>query len=203
MQDFTLIFGILKIMKKIIAKLVLKIWGWKVVLDGDKENLNRCVVVVAPHTHNVEYVLGVMAYWTIGKPFKIIIKDAHTKAWYGFVIKALGGIGINRSQRNDLVNVISQEFEKEDFSLIITPEGTRSFVQKWKKGFYHIAMQSQLPVALAVGDFKAKKMYIGHTISFEKLQKISYQGLLDEISKYIRDRKVEAKIPKNWNPNIQ
>jgi 1-acyl-sn-glycerol-3-phosphate acyltransferase len=131
-----------------------KIMGWKVVLQGDVNNLNRCILVVAPHTHNMEYILGNFAYWSLNKPLKIIIKDAHTKAWYGSIVKGLGGIGIDRSQKNDLVNFVARQFAKEDFSLVITPEGTRSWVPKWRKGFYHMALAAKVPIVLAAGDLK-------------------------------------------------
>ena len=88
----------MKFIKKIIAQFVLWIWGWKIVLEGPASNLERCVLVVAPHTANEEYLLGNFAYWALEKPLKIIIKDAHTKSWYGSIIKALGGIGIDRRQ---------------------------------------------------------------------------------------------------------
>ena len=65
-----------------------------------------------------------MVYWKFGKRLKVIIKDSHTKAFYGGIIKSIGAIGIDRSQKNDLINVIAREFEKEDFSLVITPEGS-------------------------------------------------------------------------------
>jgi len=72
-------------------------------MEGPASNLDRCILVVAPHTANDEYILGNLSYWVLDKKLKVIIKDAHTKAWYGFIIKALGGIGIDRSQRNNLV----------------------------------------------------------------------------------------------------
>ena len=68
-------------MKKLIGKLMLKLLGWKIVLEGDVNNLNRCILVVAPHTANEEYLLGNFAYWALEKPLKIIIKDAHTKSF--------------------------------------------------------------------------------------------------------------------------
>ena len=52
-------------MKKLFAKLILKIIGWKIVLQGDVDNLDRCILVVAPHTHNSEYLLGNLAYTSI------------------------------------------------------------------------------------------------------------------------------------------
>ncbi len=190
-------------MKKLIGKLALKLLGWKVVLHGDVNNLNRCILVVAPHTHNMEYLLGNFAYWSLGKPLKIIIKDAHTKSWYGSIVKGLGGIGIDRSQKNDLVNFVAKEFEKEDFSLVITPEGTRSWVPKWRKGFYHMAMSAKVPIVVAAGDFKKKIVYLGYTITYEELSQMTYEELLQKISDYYKKYDITPKIAENWNPNIQ
>jgi len=144
-----------------------------------------------------------IAYWILDKPLKIIIKDAHTNAWYGGIVKALGGIGINRSQKNDLVNFISQQFQKEDFSLVICPEGTRSKVNKWKKGFYYMAIQAKVPIVIATGDFKRKRLYIGYTIPYERLVNMPYEDILKEISDYLIKYDITPKIPENWNPNIQ
>ncbi|WP_234109179.1 MULTISPECIES: 1-acyl-sn-glycerol-3-phosphate acyltransferase [Chryseobacterium] len=189
-------------MKKILAKLILKIIGWKVVLQGDVDNLNRCILVVAPHTHNSEYLLGNLAYWSLGKPLKVIIKDAHTKAWYGGIVKAIGGIGIDRSQKNDLVNFVAKQFEKEDFSLVITPEGTRSWVPKWRKGFYHMALAAKVPIVLAAGDFKRKVINLGYLIPYEKIASETYEELMKEIQDYYVKFDVQPKIPENWNPSI-
>ncbi|WP_312076843.1 1-acyl-sn-glycerol-3-phosphate acyltransferase [Chryseobacterium sp.] len=189
-------------MKKLLGKLILKTIGWKVVLQGDANVLNRCILVVAPHTHNSEYILGNLAYWSLGRPLKIIIKDAHTKAWYGSVVKGLGGIGIDRSQKNDLINFVAKQFEKEDFSLVITPEGTRSWVPKWRKGFYHMALAAKVPIVLAAGDFKRKTMYLGYTIPYEKIASVPYEEIMKEIEEYYIKYDIVPKIPANWNPDI-
>ena len=190
-------------MKKLIGKFMLWILGWKVVLQGHVDNLDRCVLVVAPHTANDEYLLGNFSYWALGKKLKIIIKDQHTKALYGFLVKGLGGIGIDRSQKNDLVNFVANEFKKDDFSLVITPEGTRSWVPKWRKGFYHMALSAKVPIVLAAGDFKRKIIYLGYMISYEELTKITYEELLQKIENYYKEYDIKPKIPENWNPDIQ
>lgn len=187
-------------MKKLLGKLGLKILGWKIVLDGDVNNLDRCILVVAPHTANLEYILGNLAYWVLGKNLKVIIKDEHTKAWYGFAIKALGGIGIDRSQRNDLVNFVDQQFKKEDFSLVITPEGTRSRVGKWKKGFYFMALKSKVPIILGAGDFGRKEIHLGKVISVHELETKTYEEIMAELEIYYS--KIIPKYPENWNPKI-
>lgn len=190
----------LDFMKKLFGKLMLKLVGWKVVLEGDVNNLDRCILVVAPHTANDEYMLGNFAYWSLGKPLKVIIKDQHTKAWYGFLIKAMGGIGIDRSQKNDLVNFVVNEFKKDDFSLVITPEGTRSWVPKWRKGFYHMALAAKVPIVIAAGDFKDKIIYLGKKISVEELETRSYEDIMAEMEEYYK--KITPKFPEKWNPKI-
>ncbi len=189
-------------MKKLVAKSILNLMGWKVVLHGDVENLNRCILVVAPHTHNMEYILGNLAYVSLGKKLKIIIKDAHTKAWYGGVVRGIGGIGIDRSQKNDMVNFVVKEFEKDDFSLVITPEGTRSWVPKWRKGFYHMAVAAKVPIVLAAGDFKRKIIYLGYKIPYERIVSMPYEDLLKEIKEYYIKHDITPKIAENWNPDI-
>ena len=190
----------LLIMRKIIGTLLLKLLGWKVVLEGDLENLNRCVLIVAPHTDNIEYLLGNLVYWKYKKPLRVIIKDAHTKAWYGFIVKALGGIGINRSQRNNLVQFVTDLFKKEDFSLVICPEGTRSRVEKWKLGFYHMALSARVSIVFGGADFKTKKIHIGRKISVEDLESRSFESIMDEIQDYYKD--FTPKYPEKWNPKI-
>ena len=190
-------------MKKILAKIILKIIGWKIVLQGDVDNLDRCILVVAPHTHNSEYLLGNLAYWALDKKLKIIIKDAHTKnPFYGWIVKAIGGIGIDRSQKNDLVNFVANEFKKDDFSLVITPEGTRSWVPKWRKGFYHMAMAAKVPIVLAAGDFKRKIVYLGYTIPYERIASAPFEEIMEEIENYYIKNDIHPKIPSNWNPKI-
>lgn len=187
-------------MKKIISKLLLKLLGWKIVLEGDVNNLNRCILVVAPHTANDEYFLGNLAYWALDKPLKVIIKDQHTKAWYGGLVKALGGIGIDRSQKNNLVDFVAEQFEKESFSLVITPEGTRSWVPKWRLGFYHMALRAKVPIVFAAGDFKTKTLHLGKKISVEDLQSRSFESVMTEIEDYFS--KFTPKYPEKYNPKI-
>jgi 1-acyl-sn-glycerol-3-phosphate acyltransferase len=189
-------------MKKIIGKLILKILGWKIVLHGDVSNFDRCILVVAPHTYNLEYILGNLAYWSLGKNLKVIIKDAHTKAWYGALVRSLGGIGIDRSQKNNLVNFVAEQFKKEDFSLVITPEGTRSRVEKWRKGFYHMALAAKVPLVLASGDFKRKTLFMGYKIPLERLETESFETIMQEIEEYYIKNDIQPKIKENWNPKI-
>ena len=130
----------------------------------------------------------------------MIIKDAHTKAWYGPIVKALGGVGVDRSQKNDLINFVVNEFKKDDFSLVITPEGTRSWVPKWRKGFYHMAIAAKVPIVVAAGDFRTKQIHLGYLISVHDLETRTFEDIMAEMEEYYK--KITPKIPENWNPKI-
>lgn len=187
-------------MKKIIANFLLNLLGWTVKVEGDLEDLDRCVLVVAPHTSNTDFILGVLTYWKLKKRLKVIIKDTHTKAFYGSLIKANGAIGIDRSKKGDLVAKVSDLFKKESFSLVITPEGSRSYAEKWRLGFYHMALEAKVPIVLVSGDYKHKLIKIGHTFSVEELQIRTLESVLEEIETYFK--LVTPKHPKLYNPKI-
>ncbi len=58
----------------------------------------------------------------------------------GGVLRWFGGVAVDRSKSNNFVEATAAVFETHpDFKLCITPEGTRSRVEKLKTGFYWIA----------------------------------------------------------------
>lgn len=124
-------------------------------------------MVCAPHTSNWDFLYAVSAFWKIGIPMKLFIKDDWTKPWYGFFIKWLGGIGVNRSQRTNLTDYAATLLKDESkrLYLINTPEATRSFAEKWKHGFYHIAKKAEVPILLAYCDYNKKEVGVGVAIN--------------------------------------
>ena len=58
-------------------------------------------------------------------------------------------------------------------TILITPEGTRSRVRKFKTGFYQIALQAQVPIIPIIFDYGAKKIKV--------LERIYVKGTPGEI----------------------
>lgn len=187
-------------MKKIISKILLRIVGWKVEIEGDTKELDRCILIVAPHTSNWDYLLGILTYWKLGKKLKVIIKDSHTKAFYGPIIKWIGAIGIDRSKKEGLIKSVSKRFTKENFSLVITPEGSRAYAEKWRHGFYHMAIAAKVPIVIATGDYQTKRIKIGYTIPYNDLLQRSVESILDELQTYLKN--IHPRFPKNYNPKF-
>ena len=175
--------------------------GWK--LENSDELIKKvhsCVLVCGPHTSNWDFVVTVGAFWKMGVPMKMFIKDDWTKPWYGFVIKWLGGIGVDRSQRQNLVEHAGQLLrdKSERLYLVNTPEGTRSFAEKWKRGFYYIAKEGDVPILFAYADYAKKIAGITGYIH-------PNENSVEEVLAYARKfyANVSAKYPENFNKNIQ
>lgn len=122
------------------------------------------VLIGAPHTSNWDFVLMLAICWHHG--FAPLWLGKHTlfKPPFGPVMRALGGIPVNRSNPGRLVaDVVARMREGQHF-LVVTPEGTRGRGKMWKSGFYRIARDADLPVVLGYVDSATKTTGLGPTI---------------------------------------
>ena len=175
-------------MKKRLSQFILKLMGWKI--GNILPEVPKCVIVVAPHTSNYDFILGKLAYTAIGRTANFLIK----KSWFVFpfniFFNSIGGIAVDRDRKTSITDKLAIEFERRDkFQLALTPEGTRKRVKKWKKGFYFIAMKAQVPIVLVALDYGKK------TVSF--LDTFYPTGDFDGDIKIIRSNynHIEAKHP--------
>ena len=82
----------------------------------------------------------------------------------GAIMRWFGGIAIDRRKRHNTVEQMAEEYRRRDELLVvITPEGTRSEVDRWKGGFYHIACAANVPIVLGFVDAKTKTTGLGPT----------------------------------------
>lgn len=138
--------------------------GWQVV--GEKPSDKKYILIAAPHSSNWDFptmmgaafVLGLDVHW-IGK---------HTlfpRGVVGLVMRWLGGISIDRGKTNNTVDQMVEQYAlRDELLVLIAPEGTRSKVDNWKAGFYHIAVGAGVPIYLAFLDTKKRQTGIGKVI---------------------------------------
>jgi 1-acyl-sn-glycerol-3-phosphate acyltransferase len=141
----------------------LRLAGWKVC--GDFPALDKVVLVAAPHTSNWDglNMLATAAHYRV--KLRWMGKASLTRGPFGWLIKALGCVPIDRSQSNDLVRVMADAFAaSERMVLAIPPEGTRSAVREWKSGFYHIAVAAGVPIVLSVLDYGTKRVSLAAVV---------------------------------------
>lgn len=149
-------------MKKALSRFILKLFGWKVVVDVP--DLKKCVICVAPHTSNWDFIIGKLAYLSIGRYARFMIK----KSWFFFplnlIFEAMGGVPVDRKQRSELTDQIVEQFNcRERFGIAITPEATRKRNSDWKKGVYFIALKAHVPIVLAYIDYRKKEVGLSRT----------------------------------------
>jgi 1-acyl-sn-glycerol-3-phosphate acyltransferase len=141
---------------KWICLLFLKIMGWKIGKRLDP-SLKKCVLVAAPHTSNWDYPFALSTLYACGVKTNFLAKKSLFKFPLGIIMRASGGVPVDRSKHNNMVDFMIGKFnESSELIMMIPAEGTRSFVTEWKSGFYHTAMGAGVPIALGYLDYKNK-----------------------------------------------
>lgn len=182
-------------MKKILSKIIFFILGWEVI--GPHEYPKKCVIIGAPHTSNWDFFVGRCYGYIVGISPKYLIKSTLFVPVLGYLIRLNGGIPVYRDSSNNMVDQLVEKFLSFDtFMLGLSPEGTRSRVDKWKTGFYHIALKANVPIVLVGIDFKYKKIGI--------INKFVATGDLNKDMLFIEDQfnGYHGKNPQNYNPKI-
>lgn len=136
-----------------IAGKILKAFGWSV--DISVPDYPKCIICVAPHTSNWDFILGELAIRSVGRTAGFLMKSSWFFFPLGLFFKAIGGIPVERkNKKNSLVEAVVAKFRAEPrLTIAITPEGTRKRVEKWHTGFLRIAYEAEVPIALGVLDF--------------------------------------------------
>ncbi len=123
------------------------------------------ILVAAPHTSNWDFVLMLAVSWSSGLRICWLGKASLFRGPAGPIMRALGGIPVDRANPAGLVEAVVERLRREGtISLVITPEGTRGAGQYWKSGFYRIARSTGLPVTLAYVDRPTMTTGLGPTI---------------------------------------
>lgn len=143
-----------------LGRLGLRLLRWRFV--GEFPEPSRLVIVVAPHTSNWDFVTGIAVVFATGLHAHWLVKDTWFRWPFGHLARWLGGIPVDRSRSNALVEQTSQAFaEHERLWLAVTPEGTRKKVARWKSGFWHIARDAGVPIALCYFDYRKRETGFG------------------------------------------
>ncbi|MBO5224975.1 MAG: lysophospholipid acyltransferase family protein [Parabacteroides sp.] len=178
-------------MKKAISKAILRLIGWK--LGPMIEDIPKCVICVAPHTSNWDFLLGEVFYTSIGRHANFLIKKEWFFFPFNYIFNWLGGVPVDRGKRTSVTDQMVEQFKtRERFQLAVTPEGTRKRAKEWKKGFYYIAQKANVPIAIVYFDYKKKE--VGYKGVFHVTGNMEQD--IREIRAYYRG--VTARHPENF-----
>lgn len=142
---------------------LLHLFGWRVrfkPLPGP-----HGVAVVYPHTSNWDFIVGLLAKWAVGLPFRWLGKESLFKGVMGRAMRHWGGMPIERSTSTGATQRLAATMNAAEWCWIaITPEGTRSYRPHWRSGFYHLALAAKVPLVLVYIDFPNKELAVVDTL---------------------------------------
>ena len=169
-----------------VYKSLLKICRFKITgyTPEDFENnpeLKKCVIIMAPHTSIYDFVVGLFVI----RHLRLKMAMAMKKEFFVFPLKPflnkIGCVPVDRKHALhfadfavDLIN------SREQIAFIICPEGTRKYVERWKRGFYQIAEKAGVPFCISHIDFKSRTTGVGKIF----YPTGDYEKDLAEIEKY-------------------
>ena len=144
--------------------LFLRLFGWRIA--GQLPDIPKMVIIVAPHTSNWDFVIGIMTVFALDLKAHWIGKHTIFIPPFKSLMEWLGGIPVNRSLPNDLIQTTTERFSREEkFIIGIAPEGTRRKVTNWKKGYYRIASEAKVPIVCAYLDYRTKTIGFGQALT--------------------------------------
>jgi 1-acyl-sn-glycerol-3-phosphate acyltransferase len=154
-------------MIKFLCRLIFRLSGWTL-NNKMPANINKCVMIAAPHTSNWDLVYALAAYDMMGIPMRFTLKDEFMKFPLKLIFKPIGAIAIDRrpkvagGERRSMTEAMVDLFNgREKLNIMVTPEGTRSLNTKWKTGFYYVALNAKVPIGLGYLDYKNKVAGVG------------------------------------------
>lgn len=184
-------------------RLLFRLTGWKVDRNVP-EGAHNSVMLAAPHTSNWDFPYTIAAFDLLNIAVRYTVKKEFNFFPFSIILNSLGAIWVDRSpkkegeKRRSMVEVMTELFDRsEPLVVLVTPEGTRSKRTNWKTGFYYVAMNAKVPIALGYVDFKTKTAGVGKVIHPS-----------GDIEKDMREivafyNTINGKIPANYSPDVR
>ena len=147
---------------RLLSIIILGLLGWRAVGKVPKD-MRKYVIIAAPHTSYWDFPMFLLVVFALRLNLNVFIKHTLFIGPIGWFLSYCGAVPIDRRAAGARVRQTVQEFDNnDDMVLLITPEGTRSAQANWKSGFYHIASEANVPIAVAFVDIVEKRAGIDH-----------------------------------------
>lgn len=141
------------------GRAVLALLGWR--FEGAVPDIARCVLIVAPHTSNWDFVIGIAAMLGLGLDARWIGKDTLFRPPFGALLRWLGGTPVDRDAPEGVVEEVIRRLREADRLFVaISPEGTRRKVERWKTGFHRMARGAGVPIWPVALDYRRKAVVL-------------------------------------------
>ncbi len=150
--------------RRAVCRFALRATGWG--LGGAFPDVPRLVLIIAPHSSWWDGFWGLLVKVAIGANVRFMGKQELFHTALGGTLRVLGGIPVDRSATKGVVEQIVDQFAQRDtFWLVVSPEGTRKPVKRWRSGFWHIAHGAGVPIVPVAFHYPTKTIVIGEPLT--------------------------------------
>ncbi|MDA1081130.1 MAG: lysophospholipid acyltransferase family protein [Gemmatimonadetes bacterium] len=137
------------------GRLALRAAGWR--FEGTIPDVPKLMFVVAPHTSNWDFMLGVTAMFALGIRVTFLGKDTLFRWPLGVLMRWLGGIPVYRhAPRNVVEQTVDHVRQQDRIALGLSPEGTRRKLPAWRTGFHYVARGAGIPIVPVALDYSTR-----------------------------------------------
>jgi 1-acyl-sn-glycerol-3-phosphate acyltransferase len=144
-------------LSRTVARALLALFGWRV--DGVFPDRSKMIAIVAPHTSNWDFIVGILMVFALGLRVRFLAKHTLFNPWLGWLMRWFGGMPVIRDAPQGAVADVAEMIAREKRILLaITPAGTRRRGAPWRSGFYNIALAAKVPILPAAFDFGHKTL---------------------------------------------
>ena len=151
-------------LRRLIARTFWSLSRWS--LRSEPAPDRPTVLIGAPHTSNWDFVFMLAIAWRLDMHIRWLGKKSLFAGWRGPLMRRLGGIPVDRDDPSRVVGEVVERIRAgERFGLVVTPDGTRGGNDRWKSGFYRIAIDADLPVTLGYVDRTTMTTGLGPTFT--------------------------------------
>ena len=135
-----------------LGRAYLRLFGWRI--EGSFPTEPKHVTIVAPHTSNWDFTLGIAFMLATELKVSWLGKHAIFRWPVRGLLRSLGGIPVDRSAAHGVVGESRAAFEaSQSLMLALAPEGTRKGPSRWRSGFHAIAMGAGVPIFPVAFDY--------------------------------------------------
>lgn len=143
-----------------LGRTMLRALGWRI--GPGLPDLGKAVITAAPHSSNWDFFVGIALVFALRLDVRFIAKMELFRGPLGPLMRWLGGLPVNRKRPAGVVEqTVAMFAEREALLLAVAPEGTRRPVDRWKSGFYRIAVAGGVPIVPGYFDNRRKVVGFG------------------------------------------
>ena len=145
-----------------LGRLVMRTGGWR--YTGGFADAPNQVLVGAPHTSNWDGIMALGAAAVCGVGVRVFVKRELFRGPVAAMLRVFGGVPVDRSAPGGLVGRAVEVLRApEPAFVVVTPEGTRGPVERWRTGFHRMAVEAGAPICVLALDYGRREVGVRGT----------------------------------------